>query len=78
MQEQGFAMELRGAEALTLEQAREAGRMAARKQYNRDADAYDALELHVAVTNARGMAKHSALADVFCDAYDAEIERLAR
>jgi hypothetical protein len=82
MHEQGFAYELRGAETLTLEQAREAGRMAARKWATskpyKHADAYDALSLYVVGEHAKGMARHSTLADAFCDAYDEEIERLSR
>jgi hypothetical protein len=85
----GQHIELRGWEGntLTVEQAKQAGRAAARKQWNiaeRECDgvpmhdAYEALQLYVVAEAAEGMAKHSLLADEFCDAYDAEIDMLAR
>jgi hypothetical protein len=85
----GQHIELRGwtAPEMTVEQARAAGRSAARKQWDiadreQDGvpmhDAYEALQLYVVAEAAEGMAKHSLLADEFCDAYDAEIELQAR
>jgi len=85
----GQHLELRGWEGntLTLEQAKQAGRAAARKNIAREEreydqlpldDAYDALRLYVTLEGAEGMEKGSLLGDVFCDAYDDEIELQAR
>lgn len=84
----GQHLELRGWEGntLTLEQAAQAGRAMARKNLRMASeyaappmdDAYDALRVYVTLEGAEGMAKGTTLADVFCDAYDDEIELQAR
>lgn len=66
----------------TIEEAKQAGKSAAQRYLKLEAreyphlpaDPYDALRRFTTLEGVDGMAPHTTLADVFCDAYDAEID----